>query len=492
MNRRKFLLLSGATAATLLLPQCASNPLTQTFLGNPNRHRSQGFKSEDGLLKIALEARSDIIQVAGRSANLFSYNGQIPGPRIEAKPGDTLQIQFKNSLSESTNLHYHGLHIPPTGNADNIFLEIPSGESFFYEFTIPKNHPSATFWYHPHLHGSTAEQLFAGLAGLLIIRGELDQIPEIQAAQEEFLVLQDFALSQAGERLPLSHRAQMLGREGNVITINGQRNSQFSISSGGLLRLRIANASPARFYRLKLENHPFYLIATESGALEKPIKLDELLLVPGERAEVLIQGNQNPGNYQLLNLPYNRGGMGMMGGGMMRSGNRMAGMMGNPNNTDTTETLAIFTYQGNGKNIALPKTLIPIQKLPNPEKIQRLTLQHGMMPGQGMVFAMNGKTFDHHRIDTQVKLNTIEDWEIVNGDMMDHPFHLHTNHFQVIERNGEPAPYLAWKDTVLVPFGGIVRLRIRFADFAGKSVYHCHILDHEDLGMMGTVEIEET
>lgn len=492
MNRRKFLLLSGATAATLLLPQCASNPLTQTFLANPNRHRSQRFKSEDGRLKIALEARSDIIQVAGKSANLFSYNSQIPGPRIEAKPGDTLQIEFKNSLPESTNLHYHGLHISPTGNADNIFLEIPSGESFLYEFTIPKNHPSGTFWYHPHLHGSTAKQLFAGLAGLLIIRGELDQIPEIQAAQEEFLVLQDFALSQTGERLPLSHMAQMLGREGNVITINGQKNSQFSIPSGGLLRLRIANASPARFYRLKLENHPFYLIATEDGALEKPVQLEELLLTPGERAEVLIQGNQNPGNYQLLNLPYNRGGMGMMGGGMMRSGGRMGGMMGNPNNSNTTETLATFTYQGNGKNIALPKTLIPIQKLPNSEKVQRITLQHGMVPGQGMVFAMNGKTFDHHRIDTHVKLNTIEDWEIVNGDMMDHPFHLHTNHFQVIERNGEPAPYLAWKDTVLVPFGGTVRLRVRFADFAGKSVYHCHILDHEDLGMMGTVEIEET
>ncbi|MEA5499230.1 multicopper oxidase domain-containing protein [Limnoraphis robusta Tam1] len=114
------------------------------------------------------------------------YNGQIPGPRLEAKPGDTIRINFTNKLSQPTNLHYHGLHISPTGNADNVFLHIPPGESFTYEFTLAKNHPSGTFWYHPHLHGLVAEQLFGGLAGLLIVRGEFDEIPEIKAAQEQF------------------------------------------------------------------------------------------------------------------------------------------------------------------------------------------------------------------------------------------------------------------------------------------------------------------
>lgn len=115
----------------------------------------------------------------------------------------------------------------------------------------------------------------------------------------------------------------------------------------------------------------------------------------------------------------------------------------------------------------------------------------GMAPGKGMVFLINGKAFDSERIDTQVKLNAVEDWEVANvdPDMMDHPFHLHVNPFQVIEHNGKPAPYPAWKDTVLVPAGETVRLRAHFSDFPGKSVYHCHLLGHEDLGMMGTVKI---
>jgi FtsP/CotA-like multicopper oxidase with cupredoxin domain len=106
-----------------------------------------------------------------------------------------------------------------------------------------------------------------------------------------------------------------------------------------------------------------------------------------------------------------------------------------------------------------------------------------------MVFLINGKAFDPQRIDTRVQLNTVEDWEIANTGVMDHPFHLHTNHFQVVSRNGVPEPYRAWQDTVLVPVGETVRIRIRFADFPGKTVYHCHILDHEDLGMMGMVEM---
>jgi FtsP/CotA-like multicopper oxidase with cupredoxin domain len=116
----------------------------------------------------------------------------------------------------------------------------------------------------------------------------------------------------------------------------------------------------------------------------------------------------------------------------------------------------------------------------------------GMETGMGMAFTFNGKTFDPNRVDTEVKLGTTEDWELVNvdPDRMDHPFHLHINPFQVISRNGQPEPFAAWKDTVLVRGGETVRIRIPFRDFAGKSVYHCHILDHEDLGMMGVVEMK--
>ena len=175
----------------------------------------------------------------------------------------------------------------------------------------------------------------------------------------------------------------------------------------------------------------------------------------------------------------------MMGGGMMgRWRNR-------DNDSDSTEVLATLTYDGEVESQSLPQTLIPVENLPEPQTTRRYTMNHGMSPGMGMVFLINGKSFDPQRIDTQVKLNTVEDWEITNTGVMDHPFHLHTNQFQIISRNGQPEPFTAWKDTVLVRVGETVRIRIPFRDFTGKTVYHCHILDHEDLGMMGAIAISE-
>ncbi len=498
LNRRQFLVLSSSTVGAVLLNQCA-NPETPTGKAENLLTDAKELTSQEGQLDISLEARSGWVNLAGRQANLYSFNGQVPGPLLEAKPGDRVHIQFANNLPEPTNLHYHGLHVPPTGNADNIFLEIQPGEQLTYEFTIPENHPAGMFWYHPHLHGLTAKHLFRGLAGLFVVRGELDEIPEVKAAREEFLVLKDFALDSEGQVIPPHPMEQMQGREGALITINGQENPTLSIPQGGLLRLRIANASTSRFYRLSLENHPFYLIATEGGALSEPVEQQELLLTPGQRVEVLVRGEQESGQYRLLNLPYNRGAMGMMGSGMMGPQGRGRGMMGprgrgprgrwQDNLPDSPQVLATLTYEGQVEPLPIPQTLLPVEALPEPQTTRRFTMNHGMAPGRGMVFLINGKTFDPQRIDTRVQLNAVEDWEIANTGVMDHPFHLHTNHFQVMSRNGVPEPYRAWQDTVLVPVGETVRIRIRFADFPGKTVYHCHILDHEDLGMMGSVEM---
>ncbi len=334
-----------------------------------------------------------------------------------------------------------------------------------------------------------AEQLFGGLAGLFIVRGELDEIPEIKAAQEEFLLLKDFELDRNGRIIQPSPMAQMTGREGRLVTINGQVKPTFSIATGGLLRLRLVNASTSRFYRLELENHPLYLIATDGGSLSEPVEVREVLLSPGERAEVLVRGKRESGQYRLLNLPYDRGGMGMMGRGMMGRGMMGRGMRGGSFSQRNPETLATFAYSQSTASLPLPQQLIPVAALPEPETVRRFQLNHAMAPGRGMVFLINGQTFSPNRIDTQVRLNTVEDWEILNTGVMAHPFHLHVNNFQIISRNGRASPYRAWKDTVVVSPGETVRLRTRFADFIGQTVYHCHILDHEDLGMMGTLEI---
>ena len=442
------------------------------------------YQSSDGLLELDLSARERLVDLAGQPASLLTYNGQIPAPRLEAKPGDKVRIHFTNNLQQPTNIHYHGLHIPITGNADNVFLIIKPGKKLTYEFQIPASHPSGTFWYHPHLHGLVAEQLFGGLAGLFIVRGELDEISELQAAQEEFLVLQDFSLDREGRRWDSAHMSLMMGREGNVIAVNGQVNPSIAIPEGGLLRLRILNASPSRFYRLALEDHSFYQIATDGNSLSEPIEVAELLLTPGQRADVLVKGDQESGQYRLLNLPYDRGSMGMMGGGMM------GGCMMGRNNCDEPITLATVNYESAVESLALPTKLAPISALPESQTVRSFELNHGMSPAMGMAFLINGEPYSHDLIHTQVKLNTIEDWELINTGVMDHPFHIHGNAFQVISRNGQPESLLAWRDTVLVKRGETVRIRIPFRDFAGKTVYHCHVLDHEDLGMMGNLLIE--
>ena len=178
---------------------------------------------------------------------------------------------------------------------------------------------------------------------------------------------------------------------------------------------------------------------------------------------------------------------GMMGGGVMRS---------SASSSRNSQVIATITYQGSvAKALPLPQKLIPVETLPQPTKTRRIEMSMAMGMGNGMgmqmAFLFNNQTFDMNRVDAAVKLGDTEDWELVNVDPdgMEHSFHLHTNPFQVIARNGKPDPYQAWEDTLRVRANETVRIRIPFRDFAGKTVYHCHVLDHEDLGMMGIVEL---
>ncbi len=435
------------------------------------------IKSEDGLLDVVLPLAEGTVEVAGRRARLFAYGGRVPGPRLELRPGDTLRLRLENRLREPTNLHFHGLHVSPAGNSDNVFLEIPPGEAFDYEVRIPKDHPAGTFWYHPHRHGLVARQVFAGAAGLLVVRGELDEVPEVARAREAFLVLKDFALE--GGRVPPPGRMELAaGREGPILTVNGRVRERLVVERGGLLRLRLLNASASRFWRLRLDDHPLFLIATDGGSLAEPVELGELLLAPGERAEVLVRGDREPGRYLLRALPYDRGGprgMGMMG--LFRP--------------QSSATIAELVYQGEARPaLPLPAKLLPVEPLPAPVRVRRFILGHAMRPGRGMVFVINGQTFDPARVDVAARLDEVEEWELVNLGVMDHPFHLHTNPFQVVSVNGRPYPYLAWKDVVNLRPNERVRFRVRYRDFTGRAVYHCHILDHEDLGMMGVIAFE--
>lgn len=437
------------------------------------------MRSQEGVLDLSLTAQTGSVSLAGRHAALYSYNGSVPGPRLEIRPGDHVRIRFTNRLPEPTNLYFHGLHVSPSGNADNVFLEIPPGESQIYEFSLPQDHRGGTYWYHPHVHHLVARQVWAGLAGLLIVRGELDDIPEVRDADKEFLVLKDFGLDANGNLLTPDPTPQIMeGREGDLILVNGEFNPTFRIPKDGLLRLRFLNASVARYYRLQLEDHPMYLIATDGGPIAEPFEMRELLLAPGERAEVLVRGERSSDRYRLMNLPYRRFNMGMMGGRGMMCG---MGMMQRASSSDEPIVLATLQYQEGGRSLPLPTRLVPVEPLPETTEMRQLVFSHSMMCMDGDAFTINGMTFDPERTDTIVKVGTVEEWKIVNGGGMmmdfDHPFHIHTNGFQVVSENDKSPRFQAWRDIVNVPMGGSARIRIPFQDFPGRTVYHCHILD---------------
>lgn len=503
LSRRSFLTLAGTAAATVAAASVWTRSRQARHGASTHAAAEGAWRSSGGVLELDLVAEKTAVAIPGGPPRAFTYNGLLPGPVLEVRPGDAVRLRLHNRLDQPTNLHYHGLHIPPGGTADNVFLSVDPGASQTYAFTLPADHPAGTFYYHPHRHGTVADQVFGGLGGVLIVRGALDRIPEVAAAREQVLFLKDLpAGGGTAGVMGMGMGGMMLGREGPVLTVNGQVNPELSVPAGGLLRLRIVNGSNARFWRLALEDHPLHLIASDGGALEAPVELQELLLAPGERAEVLVQANRSAGRYRLLNLPYARvrGGMrGGMGMGMGTRGGMGMGMGRGPGagpgpgaggGQQGQETIATLTYAGSVAPLPLPRRLLPVQPLPEPVRTRRFALNHGMAPGQGMVFLINGRPYDHHRTDTRVRLGDTEDWEVVNTGVMDHPFHVHINPFQVISRNGTPEPYRAWKDVVLVRPGETVRIRTRFADFAGRTVYHCHILDHEELGMMGNLQID--
>ena len=429
------------------------------------------LRSQGGLLSLKLPAAPTPLPLAGQRATLLTYGGSLPGPTLRVRPKDTVRLTLENRLSEPTNLHWHGLPIPP--KVDDPFLEIPPGEAWTYEFTVPEG-LAGTFWYHPHLHGRVASQLFAGLLGAIVVESPLDAIPELREAEEHLLVLKDLAL-QGGGPAPHTPMDWMNGKEGDLVLVNGAlRPTLFARKA--TLRLRLLNASNARYYRLALQDHPFYLIAGDGGFVEEPLEVPELLLAPGERAEVLVRLRKE-GRFLLQALPYDRGAMGMMDmGGMTHT---------MPQGSSRSETLLYLVAPKNPRPLPLPKALSPFPTLPAPVATRRLVLTEDMMEAR---FFINGQAFDPRRVDLMGKAQTVEVWEVENQGDMDHPFHLHVHSFQVLSVGGRPFPYRAWKDVVNLKAGEVARLLVPLRE-KGRTVFHCHIVEHEDRGMMGVLEV---
>ncbi len=258
------------------------------------------------------------------------------------------------------------------------------------------------------------------------------------------------------------------GREGDPILVNARAEPRLTIRPGEVQRWRIINAAPARVFRLALEGRRFTQVGTDGGLFERPVEVDELLLGTAERVELLVRGSGEPGtSVTLQSLPYDR-------------------YIPQTRPADWQRTRAVLALEVNGDPVdppAIPAVLRPIPALDT----AAATATHVIVLSQGMI---NGRLMDMSRIDVHARLGATEIWQVENVVGMDHPFHLHGFQFQVLDRDGVPEPFPSWKDVVNVPKHQTVRFIVRYENHPGKWMFHCHILDHEDHGMMGVLQVD--
>lgn len=427
----------------------------------PAFREPSSISSRDGVLAVTLRPTRSRISIGNREAVTEVYNGSYTPPTLRARPGDVIRLRLVNQLGEPTNMHTHGLHVSPAGNSDNIFLIVGPGQTQDFEFRIPANHPPGLFWYHPHAHHFSNEQVKNGMSGALIIEGLLDPFAALRGVKERVLLLKDIQLEDG-------HVADRSIGVGTTRTVNGLVDPTLAVRPGETELWRIGNVGANLYYRLRLDGHRFYQVARDGNRLARIVPTDELFIPPGGRIEVLVQGGE-PGVHTLRTLAMNTGPAG---------------------NQYPAAVLATVRVEGKpAVPRTLPRRLLPVKDLRG-KVTGRRTVVFSETP-DGNVEMIDGKTFDPDRIDTRVKLGAVEEWTIRNESDELHDFHIHQGGFQLLEVNGKPQPLDGYYDTVNLPIRSEIKIIIPFTDpvTVGKFVYHCHLLAHEDKGMMATIVV---
>jgi len=419
-------------------------------------------ESVDGVLDITLEANTYEMTVAGKTVRTTGYSANFPSPTWVVDPGDTIRVHLTNKLEEVTNLHTHGFHVSPRDNGDNVFIQIKPGETFDYEYQLPDTHPAGMYWFHPHPHGISDQQVTSGMVGAILIRGGLDVLEGVQGLREQSLFIQCIQFAEDGRQVPL----KVLTGTKKMRLLNGQLQPKISIQPGEIQRWRISNCSGDNFCLLSLAGHRFLQIAKDGNPFDRIVARDQILMAPGERVEVLIQAQSTPGTRELRQLQW-----------------------GSFEQVEPDIIIATMVIEGDAvATPPLPNQMIPYPDLRNlPVDNERVIVFSPAPPPYYQW--IDGKPFDPDHVDQKVKLGAVEKWTIQNTTDNVHPFHIHINDFQVIEINGEPIDAPSVEDTVSVPAHGETSFLTRFEDFDGKYVFHCHILMHEDAGMMAVVEV---
>lgn len=470
-HARKLLTCAGALAFALQLAGCNDDD-DETF------RPPDEINSANGELRTTFTVSDTRVQVAGDTVLTTVYNDSYMPPLLRVRPGDTIFLNLINRSADPTNEHYHGLNVSPRINADatvsdNVLIRAEPGTQVNYKIAIPANHNPGLYWYHAHLHGIAEKQIMGGLSGGLIVEGVLDPFPELSGIRERVMLLKDIQITPDGT-LPDdidpggdTHR-----------TVNGQTEPRLRLDQGELQFWRIANIGADMYYRLTLEGVTFLELARDGNRRNRLLEQSEILLPPGSRSEVLVRGG-TPGTRPLRTLAFNTGPVG--------------------DQYEEAVLAWVETRESSAAPGVLPASLPVVEDFRPLPVARRRTIT--FLDGPDNIFYMDSgagpQVFDPNRVDSTIVSGTVEEWTINNASGELHVFHIHQTDFQVTEIDGVAQEFTGHQDNVNVPFqpdGGApgqvkVIIDFRNPDIVGKFVYHCHILEHEDGGMMSIAEV---
>jgi FtsP/CotA-like multicopper oxidase with cupredoxin domain len=483
------------------------------------------LRSAHGELKVQLTPHPGVVDMgAPELVKTWTYNGAVPGYTWDVRAGDTIRVDLRNRLPKlhhppvmrmdrphewtTTNLHTHGLHVSPSGRADNVFRVIPPGADDRLVIPLPKDHTGGLFWYHPHHHGGVTQSLRAGLAGTIIVRGAIDTVPEVRAAAEKVMVLQAIELGDRYELLapnpePKTPEESFFPRTRVLYTVNGVLEPKVTMRPGEVQRWRIVNAAQGAFMSLHLKRHDFHVLAWDGLTLDAAEQTDVVMLSPGNRVELLVKAGQ-PGRYDLVLKPGSSQepdipGMPEAGPpGPGATGHEMS-MPGFPRLAGELDPRTILTVEvtGHGAEMGLP-TALPAYDPPILPIAQRRDFAFTINEPDGMFmnFGINHHPYDPARGPYRPVLGTAEEWTLRNDfdpamGVHAHVYHIHINPFKITRRNGALLAKPLWRDTYVLTkrAGDSITFESNFETYPGKFVEHCHIVSHEDLGMMAEIEV---
>ena len=421
----------------------------------------------------------------GKQTPTAGVNGPYLGPTVRLRRGEHVDLIVRNNIDEMTTMHWHGAHVPARMDGTP-HQKIQPGETWTASFEVHQQ--AAPLWYHPHPHGTTGRHSYRGIAGFMWIdddNSEALDLPKTYGVDDIPLVIQDKLFADGGSfNFTITQGAVY----GDTMLVNGTWSPFVQVESRRI-RFRLLNGSNARIYYIGFDdNRVFHQIATDGGFLETPLETDRVTLAPGERAEILVDFSD--GAEAVLKSFPEAGFLDTIGSFFVGVG------------TGHLELLKIVPQAAKRASHALPERLNTISRIKASDAAKTRPmvlgglLQDGTPAGPGMGPPINGKLMDMGRIDEVVRLGDIEIWEVDNPGGQAHPFHVHLVQFQILDRNGEPpiGAELGLKDTVLVPAGDTVRIIMHFDRYADPQVpymYHCHIMEHEDAGMMGQFLVVE-